>query len=84
MKNLLCLTGDHQCFGDHPDAKGVFDVDSIQLLDIVRQMRDEKKFQSGEELKTEPRLFIGAAANPFADPFNYRAIRLAKKVKSRS
>jgi len=82
MKNLLCLTGDHQCFGDHPDAKGVFDVDSIQLLDIVRQMRDEKKFQSGEELKTEPRLFIGAAANPFADPFNYRAIRLAKKVKA--
>src|SRR3990167_989707 len=76
MKNLLCLTGDHQCFGDHPDAKGVFDVDSIQLLDIVRQMRDEKRFQSGEELKVEPRLFLGAAANPFADPFQFRAIRL--------
>ena len=80
MKNLLCLTGDHQCFGDHPDAKGVFDVDSIQLLDMVRQMRDEKKFQSGEELKTEPRLFLGAAENPFADPFKFRAIRLAKKI----
>jgi len=82
MKNLLCLTGDHQCFGDHPDAKGVFDVDSIQLLDIVRKMRDEKKFQSGEEIKVEPRLFLGAAANPFADPFQFRAIRLAKKIKA--
>ncbi len=82
MKNLLCLTGDHQCFGDHPDAKGVFDIDSIQLLDIVRQMRDEKKFQSGEEIKVEPRLFLGAAENPFADPFKFRAIRLAKKIRA--
>jgi methylenetetrahydrofolate reductase (NADPH) len=80
MKNLLCLTGDHQCFGDHPDAKGVFDVDSIQLLDIVRQMRDDRRFQSGEELKAEPRLFLGAAENPFADPFKFRAMRLAKKI----
>ncbi len=80
MKNLLCLTGDHQCFGDHPDAKGVFDIDSIQLLDVVRKMRDEKRFQSGEELKVEPRLFLGAAENPFADPFKFRAIRLAKKI----
>ncbi len=82
MKNLLCLTGDHQCFGDHPEAKGVFDIDSIQLLDIVRQMRDEKKFQSGEDIKVEPRLFLGAAENPFADPFKYRAIRLAKKIRA--
>ena len=82
MKNLLCLTGDHQCFGDHPDAKGVFDIDSIQLLDIVRQMRDEKKFQSGEDIKVEPRLFLGAAENPFADPFKFRAIRLAKKIRA--
>jgi len=82
MKNLLCLTGDHQCFGDHPEAKGVFDVDSIQLLDMVRKMRDEGKFQSGEELKTGLRLFLGAAANPFADPFKFRAIRLAKKIKA--
>ena len=83
MKNLLCLTGDHQCFGDHPEAKGVFDIDSIQLLDMFRQMRDEKKFQSGEDLKSEePKLFLGAAENPFADPFQYRAARLAKKVKA--
>jgi len=83
MKNLLCLTGDHQCFGDHPEAKGVFDLDSINQLDMFRQMRDEKKFQSGDELKTEePKLFLGAAENPFADPFQYRAARLAKKVKA--
>ncbi|MCP4264437.1 MAG: methylenetetrahydrofolate reductase [Candidatus Brocadiaceae bacterium] len=82
MKNLLCLTGDHQCFGDHPEAKGVFDIDSIQLLDMSRKMRDEKKFQSGGDLKTEPRLFLGAAENPFADPFQYRAARLAKKIKA--
>ncbi len=83
MKNLLCLTGDHQCFGDHPEAKGVFDLDSINQLDMFRQMRDEKTFQSGEELKVEePKLFLGAAENPFADPFQYRAARLAKKVKA--
>lgn len=83
MKNLLCLTGDHQRFGDHPEAKGVFDLDSINQLDMFRQMRDEKKFQSGEDLKSEePKLFLGAAENPFADPFQYRAARLAKKVKA--
>ena len=80
-KNLLCLTGDHQKFGDHPMAKGVFDVDSVQLIQMAKILRDEKKFQSGLELKSsEPRFFIGAAENPFADPFQYRAIRLAKKI----
>ncbi|MBI5307588.1 MAG: methylenetetrahydrofolate reductase, partial [Planctomycetes bacterium] len=80
-KNLLCLTGDHQKFGDHPMAKGVFDVDSVQLIQMAKMLRDEKKFQSGQELKSsEPRFFIGAAENPFADPFQYRAIRLAKKI----
>lgn len=80
MKNLLCLTGDHQSFGNHPQAKGVFDIDGIQLLQIARNMRDEKKLQSGDEISVSPSLFIGAAANPFADPFDFRAIRLAKKV----
>ena len=80
IKNLLCLTGDHQCFGDHPEAKGVFDLDSIQLLNMSRQMRDESKFQSGGDMKVEPRLFLGAAENPFADPFKFRAVRLAKKI----
>ncbi|MEW6429765.1 MAG: methylenetetrahydrofolate reductase, partial [Thermodesulfobacteriota bacterium] len=81
LKNLLCLTGDHQKFGNHPGAKGVFDMDSIQLLGMMRDMRDSRKFQCGEEIKSnEPRLFLGAAANPFAEPFEYRAVRLGKKV----
>ncbi len=81
LKNLLCLTGDHQKFGNHPGSKGVFDMDSIQMLGMVKAMRDEKQFQCGEEIKSnEPRLFLGAAANPFAYPFEYRAVRLGKKV----
>jgi len=81
IKNLLCLTGDHQKFGNHPQAKGVFDLDSIQLLSMVKTMRDEKKFQGGEEIKShQPKLFLGCAANPFADPFEFRPVRLAKKV----
>ncbi len=81
LKNLLCLTGDHQKFGNHPGSKGVFDMDSIQMLGMVKAMRDDKRFQCGEEIKNgEPRLFLGAAANPFAYPFEYRAVRLGKKV----
>jgi methylenetetrahydrofolate reductase (NADPH) len=80
IKNMLCLSGDHQKFGDHPQAKNVYDIDSIQLIHTVRQMRDEGKFLGGEEIKGAPRLFIGAAANPFADPFAIRVPRLAKKV----
>ncbi len=81
LKNLLCLTGDHQKFGNHPGSKGVFDMDSIQLLGMVRDMRDEKKFQCGEEIKdSEPRIFLGAAANPFAGPPNFRAARMGKKI----
>lgn len=81
IKNVLCLTGDHQSFGNHPFAKNVHDVDSLQLLQIVRGLRDEGKFQCGEEIKGGgPRFFIGAAANPFGDPFEFRPYRLAKKV----
>jgi 5,10-methylenetetrahydrofolate reductase len=80
INNMLCLTGDHQKFGNHPAAKGVYDLDSIQLIGMVKGMRDEKKFQCGEEMAVEPHIFIGAAANPFADPFEYRAARLAKKA----
>jgi 5,10-methylenetetrahydrofolate reductase len=80
INNILCLSGDHMSFGNHPGAKGVYDIDSVQLVKIVKAMRDEKKFQCGEEMDVEPRLFIGAAANPFADPFDYRPYRLAKKV----
>ena len=82
IKNLLCLTGDHQSFGDHPQAKNVFDLDSTQLLDTVRMMRDEGKMISGTEVDGRPAMFIGAAANPFADPFEFRVIRMAKKINA--
>ncbi|MGQ9500848.1 MAG: methylenetetrahydrofolate reductase [Anaerolineae bacterium] len=81
IKNVLCLTGDHQTFGNHPTAKNVHDLDSIQLVRMVKDMRDESRFQCGEEIPGGgPRFFIGAAANPFGDPFEFRPYRLAKKV----
>jgi methylenetetrahydrofolate reductase (NADPH) len=79
---MLCLTGDHMKFGDHPMASGVFDLDSIQMIQMVRKMRDEGKFFGGAEIKGAPKMFIGAAANPFADPFELRVARLAKKVRA--
>ena len=81
-KNLLCLTGDHQIFGNHPMAKGVFDIDSIQMLTMVRDMRDKGVVQSGDKMDLPPRFFLGAAANPFAPPFDFRPHRLAKKVQA--
>ena len=81
MRNLLCLTGDHQCFGNHPTSKNVFDLDSLQLVQMIAGLRDERRFLCGDEVKgQEPRFFVGAAANPFADPFDFRPYRLAKKV----
>jgi 5,10-methylenetetrahydrofolate reductase len=81
MRNLLCLTGDHQSFGNHPTAKNVHDMDSVQLVRMVKDMRDANVFQCGDPIKAgNPRFFVGAAANPFADPFEYRPYRLAKKV----
>jgi methylenetetrahydrofolate reductase (NADPH) len=80
INNILCLSGDHQKFGDHPGAKNVYDLDSIHLIQTVKHMRDEGKFLGGDDLTIPPRLFIGAAANPFADPFETRVIRLAKKI----
>ncbi len=82
LRNILCLSGDHQQFGDHPFAKGVFDIDSMQLIAMVKKMRDEGQFLSGEEITMPPKFFIGAAANPFADPFEWRIHRLAKKVEA--
>jgi methylenetetrahydrofolate reductase (NADPH) len=81
VRNILCLTGDHQSFGNHPAAKGVFDVDSIQLLQIIKNMRDAGVFQSGDALLAErPSVFLGAAANPYADPFDAQVDRLRKKI----
>jgi methylenetetrahydrofolate reductase (NADPH) len=78
--NILCLSGDHQQFGDSPKGQNVFDLDSIQLIQTVRYMRDDGKFLGGDEIKRPPRMFVGAAANPFADPFEIRVPRLAKKI----
>ena len=80
IKNILCLSGDHQSFGSQPDALNVFDIDSMNLIRTVQTMRDEGKDMSGFDLNDPPVMFIGAAANPFADPFEYRVIRLAKKI----
>jgi 5,10-methylenetetrahydrofolate reductase len=80
--NFLCLSGDHLKFGNHPTAKSVFDIDSIQLIQSLKNMRDEKKFISGEDISGEVPMYIGAAANPYADPFEFRVIRLAKKIKA--
>jgi 5,10-methylenetetrahydrofolate reductase len=80
VKNILCLTGDHQKFGDHPQAKGVWDLDSISLIKMLKEMRDDKKLASGDEMEVPPMVFIGAAENPFADPFEFRARRLKKKI----
>jgi methylenetetrahydrofolate reductase (NADPH) len=80
IQNILCLTGDHQSFGDSPQAQNVFDLDSIQLIQTVRYMRDEGKFLSGDDIDVAPKMYVGAAANPFADPFEIRVPRLAKKI----
>ncbi|MDR2340392.1 MAG: methylenetetrahydrofolate reductase [Deltaproteobacteria bacterium] len=82
INNLLILSGDHQTFGDHPDAKNVYDLDSINLIRALRNMRDEGRLMSGQEIPEDarPRLFIGAAYNPFADPQDYRVLRAKKKV----
>jgi len=82
INTMLCLSGDHPHFGDHPMAANVYDLDSIQLIQTVHKMRAEGKFQGGEDIENPPKMFIGAAANPFADPFELRVRRLAKKVKA--
>jgi methylenetetrahydrofolate reductase (NADPH) len=80
IHNILCLSGDHQSFGDCAQGQNVHDIDSMQLIQTVRYMRDEKKFLGGDEINRPPQMFVGAAANPFADPFEIRVPRLAKKV----
>ena len=82
IRDMLCLSGDHQQFGDDPKCKTVFDIDSIQLIAMVKMMRDEAKFMSGKEITDPPKMFIGAAANPFSKPYEFRVHRLAKKVEA--
>ena len=80
VQNILCLTGDGVQAGDQPAAKPVFDFDSTSLLECIRTMRDKGHFLSGRKLTTPPRVFLGAAANPFAPPYEYRAVHIAKKI----
>jgi methylenetetrahydrofolate reductase (NADPH) len=89
IRNMLCLSGDHQSFGNHPTAKNVHDIDSVQLISMLKKMRDEGKFECGDQIKnskkadlTPPKIFIGAAANPFAEPIDFRVIRLEKKINA--
>lgn len=80
VANMLCLSGDGVQTGDHPEAKPVFDLDCMSLLEIATMMRDQSTFQSGRKLDSPPHVFLGAAANPFVAPFDYRPQRLAKKA----
>jgi len=82
INNILCLSGDHQSFGDCAQGQNVHDLDSMQLIQTVRHMRDDGKFLGGDDIDRPPNMFVGAAANPFADPFEIRVPRLAKKIKA--
>jgi len=82
IRNILCLSGDHQSLGNQQEAKGVFDIDSMQLLQTVRQMRDKGIILGGDQLSSMPDLFVGAVENPFGDPQPYRVARLAKKARA--
>ena len=80
IANILCLSGDHQSFGDHASGQNVHDLDSMQLIQTVRRMRDDGQFLGGDEIRRPPSMFVGAAVNPFADPYEIRVPRLAKKI----
>ena len=80
IRNMLCLSGDHPRWGDHPQARPVYDLDSTHLIRIVRNMVEQSCFDNGRKVKPPPQFFIGAVENPFAQPYDYRPYRLAKKV----
>ena len=82
VRNVLCLTGDGVQAGDQPEAKPVFDLDSITLLRMASILRDQGRFLSGRVLETPPRFFLGAASNPFVPPYDFRPLRLAKKIQA--
>jgi methylenetetrahydrofolate reductase (NADPH) len=82
VRNVLCLTGDGVQAGDQPEAKPVFDLDSITLLRMACILQNKGQFLSGRKLEVPPRFFLGAADNPFVPPFDYRPLRLAKKIEA--
>ena len=80
--NVLALTGDDVSAGDHPEAKPVFDLDSISLLTTIKTMRDESQLLSGRKLDLEPKVFAGSTINPFVPPINSRVMQLQKKINA--
>ncbi|MFH1034103.1 MAG: methylenetetrahydrofolate reductase [Pseudomonadota bacterium] len=82
LNTMLCLSGDHPSFGDHPMAANVHDIDSVQLIAMVKTMCEQGRFQGGAEISVPPKMFVGAAANPFGDPQELRVLRLAKKISA--
>jgi methylenetetrahydrofolate reductase (NADPH) len=81
INHILCLSGDHPIWGDHPQCKSVYDIDSVNLIRMARMMRDCRVFENGKSIpKLAPDFFIGAVENPFAPPFEYRPMRVAKKI----
>ena len=80
IRRMLCLSGDHQKFGDHPQSKNVYDVDSMPLIAMIKKMRDEGRFLNEDKIDVPPKMFIGAASNPFGDPFEFRVYRLENKI----
>ncbi|MBM3935069.1 MAG: methylenetetrahydrofolate reductase [SAR202 cluster bacterium] len=82
VKNVMCLTGDGVQAGDQPEAKPVFDLDSITLIRTVKTMRDKGRFLSGRPIESPPKVFIGGAENPFAPPYDFRPLRVQKKVQA--
>ncbi len=82
LRNVLCLTGDHQVFGMDEEAKNVFDMDSVELIKTVSDMVNKGVLLNGKEMDVPPKMFIGGAANPFADPFEMQMIKMQKKVNA--
>ena len=82
IRNVLCLAGDHQRLGNHPTAAGAYDIDPIQLIQMIKTLRDDHRVESGETISGEVPLYIGSVAHPFADPLELHMITLAKKIRA--
>ena len=81
INTILCLSGDHPIWGDHPQCKAVYDIDSLNAIRMARMMRNNQVFENGKAIpRLAPDFFIGAVENPFAPPYDYRPYRLAKKI----
>ena len=81
IQNVLALTGDHPSLGDHPSAKPVFDLDSMQLLEAIKDLQAGKDM-AGKELKGSPKFCVGAVVNPGADPIEPEIIKMEKKIEA--